>query len=184
MILDQILPSFHYHEVHSIHIPAQPEAVFRAIKEVTLQEMPFVKALFWLRRLPFLEDQKPILQQMLQEGFSFLGEEKNKEVVFGALSQPWKLGAKPVKVEGIEAFVGFRDDEVPKIAMNFYLERQEASDEVRLVTETRIAVADPRSRRKFAAYWFIIYPGSSFIRRMWLLAIKRRATQRGRISSM
>jgi hypothetical protein len=35
--------------------------------------------------------------------------------------------------------------------------------------------ATDTARRRFALYWRIIYPGSAFIRRMWLQAIKRRA---------
>ncbi|MFL6200136.1 MAG: hypothetical protein ACJ76J_13235 [Thermoanaerobaculia bacterium] len=31
------------------------------------------------------------------------------------------------------------------------------------------------ARRRFAAYWRIIYPGSAFIRIMWLKAIRERA---------
>jgi len=31
------------------------------------------------------------------------------------------------------------------------------------------------TRRRFAGYWRIIYPGSALIRRMWLRAVARRA---------
>ena len=43
-------------------------------------------------------------------------------------------------------------------------------------TETRVHANDARSRRLFARYWRVIYPGSALIRRMWLRAIERRAT--------
>jgi hypothetical protein len=43
-------------------------------------------------------------------------------------------------------------------------------------TETRVFANSPTARRRFAAYWRIIYPGSAIIRRMWLRAIQRRAT--------
>jgi hypothetical protein len=33
----------------------------------------------------------------------------------------------------------------------------------------------PHARRRFAAYWRVIYPGSAIIRRMWLRAIQHRA---------
>ena len=44
-----------------------------------------------------------------------------------------------------------------------------------VTTETRVCATDPRTRRKFAMYWWTIYPGSALIRRMWLRAIRRRA---------
>jgi hypothetical protein len=42
-------------------------------------------------------------------------------------------------------------------------------------TETRVAATDAGSRRRFARYWRLIYPGSALIRRMWLRAIRKRA---------
>ena len=46
-------------------------------------------------------------------------------------------------------------------------------------TETRVFANSPSARRRFAAYWRVIYPGSAIIRRMWLRAIQRRATGLG-----
>jgi hypothetical protein len=43
-------------------------------------------------------------------------------------------------------------------------------------TETRVFANSPDVRRRFAAYWRSIYPGSAVIRRMWLRAIHTRAT--------
>jgi hypothetical protein len=45
-----------------------------------------------------------------------------------------------------------------------------------LTTETRVFASGPAARRRFAIYWRVIYPGSAFIRRMWLRAIQERAT--------
>ena len=42
-------------------------------------------------------------------------------------------------------------------------------------TETRVFASSPSARRRFAAYWRVIYPGSAIIRRMWLRAIEKRA---------
>jgi len=46
---------------------------------------------------------------------------------------------------------------------------------VLLSTETRIYISDKKSKRRFAMYWMIVYPGSAGIRRIWLKAIKKRA---------
>lgn len=45
----------------------------------------------------------------------------------------------------------------------------------RITTETRVCANSSGPRRRFAAYWRVIYPGSAIIRRMWLRAIARRA---------
>ena len=59
-------------------------------------------------------------------------------------------------------------------AINFRLE-DAANGETLLTTETRVYATDPSARKKFAAYWRIIYPGSALIRIMWLRAIRHRA---------
>ena len=58
--------------------------------------------------------------------------------------------------------------------MNFRL-RPVAATRTLLTTETRVFATDATSRRRFAAYWRVIYPGSAIIRMMWLRAIKRSA---------
>ena len=50
--------------------------------------------------------------------------------------------------------------------MNFRL-RDEGDGWIRLTTETRVFALDASARRRFAAYWRLISPGSAFIRRMW-----------------
>jgi hypothetical protein len=61
-----------------------------------------------------------------------------------------------------------------KATMNFLIE-PDGSGGCILKTETRIFATDASSRRRFAAYWRVIYSGSALIRRMWLRAIKLRA---------
>jgi hypothetical protein len=39
----------------------------------------------------------------------------------------------------------------------------------------RIAATDVRARRRFAAYWVVVRPGSGLIRLLWLRAVKKRA---------
>ena len=58
--------------------------------------------------------------------------------------------------------------------MNFRME-DEGGGWTRLTTETRIYATDASARRRFAAYWRLIYPGSALIRRTWLRAIRERA---------
>jgi hypothetical protein len=58
--------------------------------------------------------------------------------------------------------------------MNFLI-RPDESGGCLLTTETRVWATDASSKRRFAAYWRIIYPGSALIRQMWLRAIKKRA---------
>jgi hypothetical protein len=78
---------------------------------------------------------------------------------------------RPATAEQFKQLVG---PGVVKAVMNFYIEH--ARHDAWLVsTETRVHATDASTRRKFARYWTLIRPGSGFIRRMWLRAIKRRA---------
>ena len=70
---------------------------------------------------------------------------------------------------------GFRSLEragYAKAALSFLIERVPGGSLV--TTETRVFATDPETRRRFAAYWRVIYPGSALIRRQWLRAIERR----------
>ncbi len=60
-------------------------------------------------------------------------------------------------------------------AMNFVV-APDGSGGSLLSTETRVCAGDEGARRRFKLYWRMIYPGSALIRRMWLDAIRRRAT--------
>lgn len=61
--------------------------------------------------------------------------------------------------------------------MNFVVE-PEREGWSRVSTEMRIFVPEASVRRKFRAYWRVIYPGSSLLRIGWLEAVRRRAEPR------
>lgn len=49
--LDHFAPTWQFHEVHHLFIPAPPDRVYGATKAVTAREIRFYRALTWLRRL-------------------------------------------------------------------------------------------------------------------------------------
>ena len=185
MLLDNFLPVYDFNEAHATVVHAPPSRIFDAIKELTPAEVPLLRTLFALRLLParlvgsggarFIRTQ-PLLPQMLDAGFVLLAEATDREIVFGRIGQFWKVsgGASPHITDGQE-FLAFDQPEYAKAALNFSVDEHLRNAGVTVSTETRIAVPDPVTRRKFAIYWRVIYPGSALIRRMWLRAIKRRA---------
>jgi hypothetical protein len=79
--------------------------------------------------------------------------------------------SSPIKMQ----FLAFNNPSYAKAAMNFYVHRNHADDEVvKFSTETRIDVPDQIARKKFARYWFLIHSFSAFSRKMLLRAVKRR----------
>ena len=187
MLLDDFLPTFDFNEVHVISVHAPRERIFRALMEITPAEIALIRTLFAIRSLParllgrgnmgFAATQ-PFLQQALRNGFTLLAEAPNQELVLGTIGQFWKLtGSVPVRLTEPSEFLTFNHPDYAKAAMNFSLDETPGNSRVSVRTETRIVVPDPATRKKFARYWRVIYPGSALIRRMWLRAIKRRAEQ-------
>jgi hypothetical protein len=178
MALDDVLPDYQFGETHEIRIQAPPERVFAAVKAVTAREIRFFRLLTWLRAPHFGEApqsllnpaaDRPILDVALQSGFVPLHEQAGREIVVGVvvccgLRRPVRDALEFHALQGSLA----------RAAMNFHV-TDEGGGVSRLVTQTRVAASDAPAERRFAAYWRVIYPGSAFIRRMWLRAIKVRA---------
>jgi hypothetical protein len=167
MLLSEALPEYDFGERHERRVEATPDAVFDAIRSVTLAETPVARTLMRLRGLR-AGAKRPLVEEMGGEGFVELAEEPLREVVYTAIGQPWKpLGGRRADAVGFRAFA---EPGYAKMAFNFRFE-----DGV-LSTETRVLLTDERSRKLFRRYWLVIRPFSGLIRREWLRAIARRAT--------
>lgn len=190
--LDRFLPDFHFGERHSITVRAPAGAVYRAVWEVTLAEMPLAGVLFWLRALParllrrryrFIAQpasgpdpgRTPILRAVLSRSFVLLYESPDREVAIGTIGRFWQATGGSVPLPDAAAFQSFRDPTYARAVMDFRLTPLPNGRSTHLTTETRIQVPGPAARRRFRAYWLVVYPGSALIRRLWLRAIQRRA---------
>lgn len=179
--LDQFVPVYQFNEYHVAEIAAGKEEVFRAIKDVTADEILFFRTLVWIRRfgrqgpesILNAPAKKPLLEVATRTSFLLLAEDSNREIVIGTLvgvPQGWRPQGTPTP----EAFKALHEPGFSLAAMNFLVEETSPGNS-RVITETRIYSTDTSARRRFAPYWRTIYPGSALIRRMWLRAIKNRA---------
>lgn len=182
--LDQFVPVYQFNEVHSIRITADKEHVYRAIKSVTPDEILFLRTLVWIRRFgrPGTESilnppkDMPILDVATRTSFIMLADIPNQEIVLGqpvVVPQGWrpKGPTRPTPAD----FKALHEPGFALAAMNFRIE-EDGPDACIVTTETRVYATDASARRRFAPYWRVIYPGSALIRRMWLRAIRLRAT--------
>ena len=87
----------------------------------------------------------------------------------------WKRRGETAEIKDGAEFLAFERAGFVKAAMNFRLSDSGAG--TRLETETRVLATDAGARRGFRRYWLVIRPASGLIRRIWLRAIARRATQ-------
>jgi hypothetical protein len=148
--IDDVLPHYDAHEVHSI-------ASGRSLEEALATPVaadPFVRLLFRLRGVPTEGTIADLFGRMRFEELARTGH----EVVFGAAGTPWRPGG------GIRRFADARPGTV-RVVVNFI------ADGERLSTETRIEAVDDAARRAFLRYWRIVGPFSAVIRRRWLKQI-------------
>jgi hypothetical protein len=188
-ILDRLVPTFQAVERHSAMIAASADQVWAALSQVTTGELRLFRLLMGVRVLPGrlvrsprarFDADEPLLGWAVRFGFTVLGEDARRELVFGAIGQPWRLagGRGMVAVVDGNDFAAFDRAGYAKMAANFRLDPIAGGSAVQLTTETRVACTDPTSARRFARYWRLIRPTSGAIRRSWLTAIKRRAERR------
>jgi hypothetical protein len=166
MLLSDALAEYDFRERHERRVAATPDAVFTAIRSVTLAETPVARTLMRMRGLR-AGSKRPLVEEMDGEGFVELAEEPLRELLYTAIGQPWKpLGGKRADTADFRTFA---EPGYAKMAFNFRFENGVLS------TETRVLLTDERSRKLFRRYWFVIRPFSGLIRREWLRAIARRA---------
>jgi hypothetical protein len=178
--LDEFAPVWQFREFHSIRVAAPPSRVFDAIRRVRADEIFLFRTLTWIRRggrrlapsILHAGTREPLIDVAIRGGFVRLADDEPREFVLGAviIAPPGQRGALRPQV--------FQRDLPPGFAlatMNFVVEA-DGPGRSRVSTETRVFANSPSARRRFAAYWRVIHPGSAFIRLMWLRAIERRAT--------
>jgi hypothetical protein len=174
--LDAFVPDYQFVEVHEARVHAPAEVVSRAIHAVTADEIRLFRTLTWIRSPRWREDASsqsilrpdwhaPILDVATRTGFVWLADTPEEMVVGTVVCCH---GAR-VQTAGDLARPG-----VAWAAMNFRV-ADLGDGTCRVATETRVVASDVATRRRFGAYWALIFPGSSLIREGWLEAIRRRA---------
>jgi hypothetical protein len=179
--LDEFAPVWQFREFHTIRIAAPPARVYEAIKQVRPDDIFLLDTLTWIRRggRPMPQSildaggrGESMISVALQGGFVSLADDFPKELVVGTVV------AAPPGTRGTLTPQVFQQALPPGFAlatMNFVVTPDGPSASL-VSTETRVFANNPSARRRFAAYWRLIYPGSAIIRRSWLRAIERRAT--------
>jgi len=180
--IDDFLPRYHFSEIHDVRVRASRRQTWEAIQLVTAREIRFFTTLMAIRRLPALLAghvrsagalRRPILEGALRSGFVLLAETPPDELVVGTIGRFWRATGQSLALAGPGEFLAFDRPGYARCALDFRLE--DAVGETRVITETRIFTPEAGVKRRFGAYWLVVHPGSAFIRRMWLAAIRRRA---------
>ena len=179
MYLDDVIPDPDYRICHSRVIRTPATVVWDELNRVPMSALPVAYALEALRLLParLAGQQHPRLA-----GRTFLDvtpipilfSERPHVVLSAGIGQAWRLlgGPTPPLLDAA-ALRAWTEPGWIKVGMGFRLESSRAGTV--LSTETRVVATDPRTRRAFAAYWFVIRGSSSTIRREVLRVVAHRA---------
>lgn len=168
MLIDKILPHYHFSERHAIDVDADPPVIFGLVDKLDFSQSTIIKILFWLRGMARMKNRKGLSR----EGFVELERSDNDEVVIGLIGQFWRANGNLQKFKPA-AFTLFDQPKFLKAAWNFKIVA--GSSGCCIITETRVYCTDAVSRKRFALYWFFVKPFSGLIRKEILRAIKRTA---------
>lgn len=184
--IDRFIPRPDIIEQHQIRVRAPVALTFQAACELPLLQSRLVRFLGWLRavllmdlrtfRAPHPElswrydDPGELLRAMLDLGWGILAARPGREIVLGAVTQPWR-GQVRFRRLLPDQFIAFREPGYVKIAWTI---EADPFTETRSLfrTETRAVSTDPVSRRRFRRYWRIFSPGVVLIRRAALRMVK------------
>jgi hypothetical protein len=180
-LLDGFVPAFDIVERHAVRVRAPSRTTFEAALAMDLEASPVVRALVRARELALgaratrTRTAGAFIDRMRAIGWAELARVPGREVVMGAVTQPWEADVvfRPLSPDAFRAFdtPGF-----VKIAWTIRVDPDGDQASV-FRTETRAVATDTTARRRFRRYWAFVSPGIVLIR--WtLLGSVRRAAER------
>ena len=183
-LLDQFMSEYEVAERHRVRVAAPAAITLSAAAHVDLQQSRIVRAIFKARELvlgaePDAAPQpKGLLAQMTSLGWRVLAEKPGREIVVGAVTQPWLPN---VVFRGLapEEFRAFREPGYVKIIWTLRADPVGDTESI-FRTETRVTTTDPTARAKFRWYWARFSPGIVLIRRLLLGPLRTDAERRAR----
>ncbi len=182
--LDRFMPAYKVVERHHIAIDAPAEITLAAAGDQDLMSNRIIRSVFKARELVLgsTPSTRPLpqalLPQVLALGWRVLFETPGREIVVGAVTQPWEAD---VTFRGLtpDEFAAFNDPGYVKIVWSLRADPLGVDRSI-FRTETRARATDPSARAKFRRYWSLASPGIWLIRRASLGPLKEEAERRSR----
>lgn len=178
-LLDQFMPVYEVAERHHIYVTAPAEITFATACEQDLMAIPLVRAIFKTRATVLgaepdaVERPRGLLTLTKSLGWGVLAEVPGREVVMGAVTQPWHANVV-FRALPPQEFAEFNEPDFVKIVWTLRADATSANtSEFR--TETRVATTDRSARAKFRWYWARFSPGIVLIRWLSLGPVRRAA---------
>jgi hypothetical protein len=178
-LLDDFMPVYEIVERHRIRVNAPPDVVLKAARDLDLFGSPIVRSVFRTRELVSRAKRDTVTRQAglidlaMSLGWGVLAEAPGREIVMGAVTQPWKANVVFQSVSPDR----FREFTTPGYVKIAWTVRADSLGEQNSIfrSETRAVATDARARARFRRYWTFISPGVWLIRRLMLRPVKRGA---------
>ncbi len=173
-------------ERHETIVRAPAELVFEVAEHFNLESIPLVRAIFHLRaRLlgaRYVRMKKGLVEETTRMGWGRLAYTPNREIVMGAVTQPW-IGEVKFRSVPPDRFASFDEPDLVKIVWT--LEAEPLGPALtRFSTETRVLATDDGARAKFKVYWKKFGIGILMIRWLVVPAVRREAERQYKAESM
>jgi hypothetical protein len=186
-LLDQVMPVYEVAERHHIEVNAPADVTFSTACGQDLMSLPAVRAIFKMREMLLGGDPdtaahpRGLLAFTQSIGWRVLAEVPGREIVMGAVTQPWHANVEFRSLPRDE-FVAFDEPDYVKIVWTLRADATGANTSV-FRTETRAVTTDAAARAKFRWYWARFSPGIALIRSLSLGPTRRDAEQRARLGA-
>jgi hypothetical protein len=181
--LDRLIAHPRLCEIDRVDVAAPVGDVWRHVRHGDVAGSTVTRALFALRTLidrASTTDEAPagvsldgMSSTAEHPGFQILVDAPPCEVAVGAIGKVWRLAIPFVHVKSVDAFATFTQTGFIRVAWAIRLSPRSATT-THVEIEVRVDATDEVSWRKFRRYFSVIGPGSRFIRRSALRALRER----------
>ena len=181
-LLDRFIPVYDVAERHHIHVAAPPDITFTAACEQDLMAVPVVRAIFKAREILLASEPdtaahpRGLLALTKSIGWGVLEEVPGREVVMGAVTEPWRANVVFRRLPPGE-FARFNEPDHVKIVWTLRADSVATGGSI-FRTETRAVATEAAARAKFRRYWSFLSPGIILIRWASLRPLKHEAERR------
>ena len=182
VLMDKYLPDFDVREYHEARVNAPAEEAYAVLRSLDLNRSGSCGRCLRsapcpagcglpVAAPPASPPSGPFFDQVLALGWAVLEEVPGRELVAGAVTQPW---APVVRFQGLPPaeLAAFSAPGFTKIVWSIAAWPVEPGVTL-LSTETRVLATDEASKRKFRRYWLVFGLGIRLIRRISLRMAKR-----------
>lgn len=185
-IVDRFMPQYEIAERHEIRVRAPANVTYAAACTFDMRDSALVHGIFrgreMLLRAPHGDATMPtqLLAQTLHLGWGVLAEDPGRELVMGAVTEPWQpeVTFRALPPQRFAAF------DTPGFAQIVWTLSAEPVDPTTSVfrTVTRVRTTSPEAREQFRRYWAVYSPGIVLIRWEALRVVRGEAERRYRAS--